>query len=148
MRSPRSAEASLLRPLIRPFCEGNRAGRMYHSLIDLNSDCGVSDCADWQCSPKAGLKRPITWEISLAWAVTSPGCTLTTVMERCWRYSRGTSSSGPVVSNTVWFQRLQRPSRRPSSPSSGPPPGFAKEHVGKGRPELPLLKLPVFHGGP
>ena len=44
VRSPRSADANLSRRFIRPSCACSRAGRMYHNLIDLSSDCGVSDC--------------------------------------------------------------------------------------------------------
>ena len=52
VRSPRSADANLSRRFVRPSCKCSRARRMYHNLIDLRSDCGVSDCVDWRCSPK------------------------------------------------------------------------------------------------
>ena len=53
VRSPRSADKKFSRCFFRPCCECSRAGRMYHNLIDLRSDCGVSDCVDWRCFPKA-----------------------------------------------------------------------------------------------
>ena len=53
VRSRCSADANLSRRFIRPSCECSRAGRLHHNLIDLRSDCGVSDCRDWRCSPKA-----------------------------------------------------------------------------------------------
>ena len=53
VRSPRSADANLSRRFIRPSCECSRVRRMSHNLIDLRSNCGVSDCVDWRCSPKA-----------------------------------------------------------------------------------------------
>ena len=147
MRSPRSADANLSRRFIRPSCERSRPGRMYHNLIDLRSDCGVSDCVDWRCSPKVGWRRPSTWVITLAWAVASLGCILTTVTKRCWRSSRGTSSSGPAIPN-VFGPRDSRchpgalPRHRQVTPRAPLP-----SRVAQGRPELPILLLPVFHGG-
>ena len=51
--SPRSTDANLSRRFTQPSCECSRAGRIYHNLMALRSEFGVSDCLFCQCSPKA-----------------------------------------------------------------------------------------------
>ena len=45
----------------------------------------------------------------LAWAVASLSRTLTTVTKRCWRSSRGTSSSGPSNSQRILVPGITQP---------------------------------------
>ena len=84
VRSPRSADADLSCRFTRSSCECSRAVKMYHSLIDLKSEVGVSDCLFRRCSPRAWL-RPSTSVNSMVWAAANLGCALTKVTKRCWK---------------------------------------------------------------
>ena len=59
---------------------------------------------------------------SLAWAVASPGCALTTAIKRCWSCSRETLSSGPAIPNESLSHRYHNSSLRSPQVLPGLPP--------------------------
>ena len=53
MISSRSTDASLSRRFTRPSFVCSRAGRIYHNIVALRSEFGVSDCMFCRYSLKA-----------------------------------------------------------------------------------------------
>ena len=60
MMLPRSTYENLSRRYTRLSCECSRGGTMYHNMMALRSELGISECLIDRCALRTWFSRPST----------------------------------------------------------------------------------------